>query len=209
MRTFFLITALAFTASAQTPAPEPACGPCAAGAACVGGVCQFSCVQDSECRKENVCVEGHCEARLPLQRPGDPAVIRRADATHAERFKVTKPIPPGFHLAQEPSGEAIARGSIAFATAWLPAAIAALISRAPVLAIPVAGPVLAYRPEVGPMADLHNFGTVSAIAIDVSVQLFGLVMVVAGLAVPSKWLERDLSIAIVPAVTGAHLVGRF
>ena len=100
---------------------------------------------------------------------------------------MVSPLPAGFHLAREPSGEAIARGSIAFACSWLPMAIVGLVTSTPRLAIPVAGPILAYRAETG----LLNFLEISGIVIDVSVQVFGLFMATLGFAIPSKWLERD------------------
>ncbi len=185
-RSFVLISALlAFPASAQSP-----CGVCAAGAQCVDGACQFSCTRDGDCHGGNVCIDGHCEPRLPLQRPGAPATIRRGDATHPERFKVITPTPPGFHLASEPSGEAIARGGITFGCAWLPMAIVALATRSPLMAIPVAGPILGFRPEGG--TTVQNVFFVTAIVIDVALQLFGLFMTAAGFAIPSKWLERNV-----------------
>lgn len=198
---------LASSASAQSSS----CGVCAIGAQCVGGACQFSCAQDADCRGGNVCVgtPGRCEPRLPLRQAGVPPTIRRGDATHPERFKAIDPVPPGFHLAREPSWEAIARGSLAFASAWLPMAIAAASTGTTFLAIPVAGPVLGYRADPGPDAGFRNFALVTAIAIDASVQLFGLVMTVVGFAVPSRWLERDAPISLVPTASGARVVGRF
>lgn len=202
---------LASSASAQTASPEPACGVCAIGARCIGGACQFSCVQDADCRGGNVCVgtPGQCEPRLPLRRAGDPPMIRRGDSTHPERFRAIDPVPPGFHLARELSWEVIARGTLAFASAWLPMAIAAGATRTPLLAIPLAGPFLGYRADPGPDAGFRNFALVTAIAIDASVQLFGLVMTVVGFAVPSRWLERDAPISVVPTASGARVVGRF
>lgn len=213
--TLFLVgVLLARSVSAQTPSSEPACGACARGAHCVRGACQFSCAQDADCRSGNVCVgaaeaPGQCEPRIPLRRPGAPATIRRSDATHPERFKAVQPVPPGFHLAREPSGEAIARGSLAFASAWLPMAIVAWATRAPLVAIPVAGPILSFRASTGPDAVFLNVALVTGIAIDAAVQLYGLFMAVAGFAVPSRWLERDAPLSFVPTPSGAGVVGHF
>ena len=100
---------------------------------------------------------------------------------------MVSPVPPGFHLAREPSGEAIARGTIAFACSYLPMAIVGLVTSTPVMAIPVAGPILAHRAETG----FLNVLLISGLAIDVSLQVFGLFMATLGFAIPSKWLERD------------------
>jgi hypothetical protein len=206
MRVGLFLLLLSWSASAQTFPSEPTCGVCAAGARCISGACQFSCTQDADCRGGNVCVGAQCEPRLPLRRAGAPPTIRRGDATHPERFKAIDPVPPGFHLAREPSWEALARGSIAFASAWLPMAIAAGTTGTTVLAIPVAGPVLGYRPDREP---LRNFAVVTAIAIDASVQLFGLVTAILGFVLPSQWLERDAPVSFAPTASGARVVGHF
>lgn len=198
-RTFGLLSAL-FTLTAFAQTPEPTCGPCAAGAQCVAGSCQFLCSTDTDCRHENVCIAGHCEPRLPVQRAGSPATIRRGDATHAERYKESRPVPPGFHPAQEPHWELVARGGIAFGLAWVPAGIIAVATRTPVIAIPFAGPILGYRRLEDPVL---NAFAIAGIALDVSVQVFGVCMAIAGFAKPMKWLERDVS--LVPGAPGAPL----
>lgn len=209
-RTFGLISAL-LTLTAHAQGPEQTCGACAAGAQCIAGSCQFPCSQDADCRHENVCIAGQCEPRLPLQRAGAPATTHRGDATHPERFKESHPVPPGFHPAQEPHWELVGRGALAFTTAWLPMVMVALATRTPLLAIPLAGPILGYRAAEGPLAEIVNVFAIAGIAIDLSVQLFGVCMAVAGFAKPAKWLERDVS--LVPGAPGtpmgASVVGRF
>lgn len=166
----------------------------------MAGSCQFLCTQDADCRHENVCLSGQCEPRLPVQRVGAPATIRRGDATHPERFKESQPMPPGFHRAQEPHWEMVARGSIAFSAAYLPMAVLALTTRTPLMAVPLAGPILGYREGAAPFA---NAFTIAGIGLNVSVQLVGLCMAIAGFAKPARWLERDVS--FVPGAPGAPL----
>ncbi|MDP2273860.1 MAG: hypothetical protein Q8K32_24175 [Archangium sp.] len=179
-RTLGLISALlTVTAHAQSAA----CGRCALGAQCVAGNCQFLCTQAADCRHENVCVSGQCEPRLPVQRAGAPATIRRGDSTHPERFKESQPMPPGFHRAQEPHWEMVARGSIAFSAAYLPMAVLALTTRTPLMAVPLAGPILGYREGAAPFA---NAFTIAGIGLNVSVQLVGLCMAIAGFAKPAR-----------------------
>ena len=196
-RTLGLISAL-LTLAAH--AQSAACGPCAFGAQCVAGSCQFLCTQDVDCRHENVCVSGQCEPRLPVQRVGAPTTLRRGDATHPERFKESHPIPLGFHRAQEPHWEMVVRGAIAFSSAYLPMAVLSLTTRTPLMAVPLAGPILGYREGAAPLA---NAFAIAGIGLNVSVQLVGLCMAVAGFAKPVKWLEREVS--IVPAAPGAPL----
>ena len=199
-RTLGLITAL-LTLAARAQSPT-----CALGAQSIAGSCEFPCAHDTDCRHENVCIttegRGHCEPRLPVQRAGAPATLRRGDATHAERFKEGHLVPPGFHQAQEPHWEMVARGTIAFSAAYLPMAVLALTTRTPLMAVPFAGPILGYREGAGPLANANAFA-VAGIGLNVSVQLVGLCMAIAGFAKPAKWLERDVS--IVPGASGAPL----
>jgi len=209
--------------SAEASEASPAgCGVCAAGAQCVEGRCQFVCQTNGDCRHGLICVRsgavGHCESKT-FQRPGSPPTIRRADATHPERYKFSSLVPEGFHLVSEPLWGIAGYGVLGFALGYLPYAIGGLARRTPLDLIPLAGAILSYRRVTGVGFGLDpfiEFFEVVGIVLSEVVQAAGLAAVIAAVAFPSQWLERDdgkPALSLVPgaagAPLGASLVGRF
>lgn len=200
-------------------ASPPGCGVCAEGAQCLEGRCQFVCETNGDCRHGLICVSsgatGHCEAKT-FQRPGSPPTIRRADATHPERYKFSSLVPEGFHLVSEPLWGIAGYGVLGFALGYLPYAIGGVARGRLLDLIPLAGAVLSYRQLTGWGAAFFDVFQVAGIVLSVVFQAAGIAGVIAAVAFPKQWLERDEvkpSLSIVPGSAGtplgASLVGRF
>lgn len=231
-----LITFGAIAVSAQGPddarsspplvprEPPPSCAPCAQGALCIEGVCQFTCDADVACRWGRVCVikagekSGVCE---PAPRPGAAAAWSSllGGAAPDWEHRSDRPVPPGFRVMEEPRWESIVVGLATFSLGYLPMAAVALDDR-PVLAVPLVGPILNYRPAPrGGFIDLSaldNLFHIIGIVVDVAVQAAGLGAIVNGLVSRKRTLVRDADtprLRVVPATQGASLgasvVGRF
>jgi hypothetical protein len=189
-------------------AAEPACPPCAKGAECVDGKCQFICRSNSDCRPAHVCLDiGICDDELPLL-PNQPRMIKRGDATHPSRFRYAGTVPPGFVRRQSPNWWGVLRGFIVFSVGYGAAQLTGVGAGTwkPEVLIPVAGPAYALQPHEPPAL------SVIAVAGEIGFQVVGLAMMVAGFALPEYWLEHDPnapSISLVPSLNGASLVGRF
>ncbi len=144
----------------------------------------------------------------PLVSSGKMESLRPVNGV--ERFKFQGRVPEGFHLVVNTG--LLNAGIITFAVAWLPFAVGALITRSPLLRIPFAGPLAGYRREgfVSPGIEIL---IVTILVMDVVAQVGGVTLLLAGAISPTRWLERDARISLVPtapgAALGASLVGRY
>lgn len=171
------------------------CPPCSVGAVCIEGRCQFPCQRDSDCHCELVCGQTKvCEPALPLI-PGQPRMIRRGDATHPARFRHSGTVPTGYRLMHEPNWWGMVRGLIAFSAGYGATQLTASLNGTwrPEVLIPVAGPGFSYRPvdpAMGPvLAPFLNVMSVVVVTAEIVLQVVGLALIVAGVAVPQYWLE--------------------
>ena len=99
-------------------AAEPACPPCATGAQCIDGKCQFTCQSNADCRPAHVCLDvGICDDELPLV-PGQPRMIKRGDATHPSHFRYAGTVPEGYVRKQAPNWWGVLRGVIVFSVGY-------------------------------------------------------------------------------------------
>ncbi len=185
-------------------AAEPACPPCATGAQCIDGKCQFTCQSNADCRPAHVCLDvGICDDELPLV-PGQPRMIKRGDATHPSHFRYAGTVPEGYVRKQAPNWWGVLRGVIVFSVGYGGAQLTAASAgnwNTKVL-IPVAGPAFSLAP-VDPSAL-----SVIAVTGEILFQVVGVALIVAGFAIPEYWLEHA-PVTLVPTASGASLVGRF
>jgi hypothetical protein len=198
---------------------EQTCGPCTSGAQCVAGQCQFTCQTNADCRRGLICGgSGVCEPNVQ-QRPGEPPMVRRGDATHPDRFRFSPIIPTGYHLVSEPNSGVMGAGIALFAASYLTFAVIGTASGSPESLIPFVGPILSYRPSTHWFSSLTNGLSLIAIGIDVTAQVAGATMLIVGAAVPRRWLERDVTAPTSPTISfaplapgadvGASVSGRF
>lgn len=145
--------------------------------------------------------------------------IQRGDATHPERFKLSRPAPPGFHVASELNWRLTVTGIAVFTAAYLPFAVIGPATYSPVAAVPFIGPFLAFRPTGGFLGVFADAIIVVGIFSAVSAQVSGVIMTILGLTIPRQWLERDVTKPTTPTISfapmapgadlGASVVGRF
>lgn len=145
----------------------------------------------------------------PLVSTGKMEKLRPVNGV--DRFKFQGVVPAGFHLVVNHG--LLNAGIITFAVAYLPFAIGAPLAQSPALLIPFAGPLIGYRREVGLVPPAIDVLILAILVTDVVAQVGGAILIFAGAIAPTRWLERDAQVSLVPmapgAAFGASLVGRY
>lgn len=132
-----------------------------------------------------------------------------------ERFEYEGHPVPGFRVQRSVRKGLLIPGAILLGSAWLLSGFSST-SLSSVGFIPLVGSFVVAG-QLGAINGSGFAGGLGSIAIALFVtaglvQLGGAALMVAGLAVPQLWLERDVGdvqLALVPTPSGAQLIGRF
>lgn len=168
---------------------------------------------------------------LAEERPAPPAVapstkkdlplaLQPLWAEYPDRFRIPKGgLPTGFHLVTEPRWSLVAAGLSTFGVATALQLWVAFSTRTPLHAVPFGGQLLAVADLMRSSSGWGAFGILMfgglAAIIDIAAQLAGVVLLIVGVAAPTRWMERDApsTVHLVPGApgtpAGASLVGRF
>lgn len=129
-----------------------------------------------------------------------------------QRFEYQGHDVPGFHVEQSVRKGLVVPGAVLLGGGWVFSGLTG-IGLNPIGFVPIVGPFV-LAAQLGANGGTSFLGTlgVAMFAVAGVVQVVGAGLLIAGVALPEFWLERDVGgvhLALVPSPGGAQLTGRF